>query len=118
MTIDVQVVDDPALDPTDNRHVLQLVREALSNAARHSGAGSVIVTVEPTPTGLDVRIADDGHGFDVTAAAEPGHQGIGNMRARASSMGGTLDVISIMGTGTSVTLHLPGVTAQHRRTNA
>ena len=118
MTIDVDIAEDPALDPTDDRHVLQLVREALSNAARHSGASRVAVTLEQSPAGLDVRIADNGHGFDATAADKPGHQGIGNMRARASSMGGTLDVISIIGTGTSVTLHLPGVTAPHRRNTA
>ena len=118
MTIDVQVAEEPALDPADNQHVLQLVREALSNVARHSGAETVMVIVDLTATGLDVRIVDDGHGFDVTAAGEPGHQGIGNMRTRASSMGGTLDVVSDGGTGTSVTLRLPGITARHRRTNA
>jgi signal transduction histidine kinase len=118
MGIDIRVAGRPVLDPADNRHVLQLVREALSNAARHSGASSVVVSAEMTSAGLDVRITDDGRGFDVTTPSKPGHQGMGNMRSRASSMGGTLDVTSIIGTGTSVSLHLPGVPAQHRRTNA
>ena len=68
-------------------------RTTLGRRQRHRDASSV------TPHGLEMRIADDGHGFDLTAAGEPGHQGIGNMRSRASSMGGTLDVISIIGHG-------------------
>ncbi len=118
MAIDVQVHDRPALDPTDCRHVLQIAREALSNAARYSAADRVDVVVNVTAAGLALRVADDGHGFDASIAARPGHQGIGNMRSRAVSLGGTLEVVSAADTGTTVTLRIPGVGTQHRRSEA
>jgi signal transduction histidine kinase len=114
MSIDVRVRHTPALDPTDGRHVLQIVREALSNAARYSAAERVEVTVSVTKDGLDVCVIDDGHGFDTTTVARPGHQGIGNMRSRAVSLGGTLDVLSALDVGTTVTLRIPGVGTQQR----
>jgi signal transduction histidine kinase len=117
MTVTIRVLDEPELDPSDGRHVLQLAREALSNAARHAGATRAEVDVEITPAGMEMRIADDGRGFDPAIASQPGHQGIGNMRSRALSMGGTLDVVSTIGAGTTVTLRIPGVSAQQRRSS-
>ena len=67
---------------------------------------------------LELRIADDGHGFDPDTATRPGHQGIGNMRARAQSLGATLDITSEPGSGASVCLRMTGVSAQHRRSEA
>ncbi len=113
MSVDIDVSNEPELDPTDARHVLQLAREALSNAARHSGASRAKVRVDVTSNGLEMRIADDGHGFDPSVIALPGHQGIGNMRSRAISMGGTLDVLSVIGAGTTVTLRIPGVSERY-----
>jgi signal transduction histidine kinase len=117
MTVDIRIMDEPELDPVDGRHVLQLAREALSNAARHAGATRAELAVEVTPAGMEMRVSDDGRGFDPAIASQPGHQGIGNMRSRALAMGGTLDVVSSIGVGTTVTLRIPGVSAQQRRSN-
>jgi signal transduction histidine kinase len=118
MAIDVDIRDEPALDPTDAGNLLQIAREALSNAARHSDATRVMVSLALTGDVLELRIADDGQGFDPATATRPGHQGIGNMRARALSLGATLDVTSEPGSGATVCLRMPGVSAQHRRSNA
>ena len=118
MTIEVDARHEPMLDPTDARHLLQIAREALSNAARYSGAASVTVTLDVTGDVLELRVSDDGNGFDPDLASRPGHQGIGNMRARAQSLGATLDITSRPGSGTSVCLRLAGVSAQDRRSQA
>jgi signal transduction histidine kinase len=118
MAIEVDIQDEPALDPTDARHLLQIAREALSNAARYSGATTVNVSLALTGDVLELRLTDDGRGFDPATATRPGHQGIGNMRARALSLGATLDITSEPGAGATVCLRVPGVTAQHRRLEA
>lgn len=118
IAIDVDVRDEPALDPTDAGHVLQIAHEALGNAARYSEATRVMVSLALTGDVLELRIADDGQGFDPATATRPGHQGIGNMRARALSLGATLDVTSEPGSGATVCLRMPGVSAQHRRSDA
>ena len=106
------------MDPTDARHLLQIAREALSNAARYSGAATVTVSLTVIGDVLELRVADDGNGFDPATATRPGHQGIGNMRARALTLGATLDITSELGSGAIVCLRVPGVTAHHRRSNA
>ena len=118
MAIAVDIGHEPVLDPTDARHLLQIAREALGNAARYSGASTLTVSLSVEQDVLELRIADDGNGFDPATATRPGHQGIGNMRARAQSLGATLDITSEPGSGASVCLRMPGVSAQDRRSTA
>jgi signal transduction histidine kinase len=106
-SVTVRVVTEPAMDPPDVAQVLRLAREALSNVARHAAASHVEVTLEGRDEGLMVLVADDGRGFDPTAAPRPGHHGLANMRARAAELGATLDLDSNPGGGTTVRLWVP-----------
>ncbi|MFJ7217610.1 sensor histidine kinase [Amycolatopsis sp. NPDC098790] len=86
---------------------LALVRaaeEALRNAERHSGAGSVSVRLFPVADGVSVTISDEGAGFDPEGvpAARRGVRGSVVERMRAA--GGTAEVRSAPGAGTTVTL--------------
>jgi signal transduction histidine kinase len=101
-------LDIPALLPArfvssrTRHHFLMAVKEAISNALRHSGGTEVRVRLEFTDPSLTVSILDDGGGFDVGASA-PGN-GIGNMQSRLASLGGTCAIRSAPADGTSVTL--------------
>jgi signal transduction histidine kinase len=106
-TVLVRSVGDPRLDPADIAQVLRLTREALSNIARHAAATHVEVTVRERGDRVELRIVDDGRGFDTSAPSTPGHHGLGNMRARALELGATLDVASTPGEGTTVRLSVP-----------
>jgi signal transduction histidine kinase len=106
-TVLVHTSGDPRMDPADVAQVLRLTREALSNVARHASATRVEVTMDARDGRVELRIADDGRGFDTSAAPRPGHHGLGNMRARALELGATLDVESHPGSGTSVRLCVP-----------
>jgi signal transduction histidine kinase len=57
-------VEEDALDPELKTAVYRLVQEALTNVARHAAASSVVVTVAQEPGGVELRVADDGRGFD------------------------------------------------------
>jgi signal transduction histidine kinase len=87
-----------------------LVAEAITNAARHSGAEAVQVeaTVEATGDGGDLvlRVRDDGIGGVDEASAGFG-SGLVGMRDRAVALGGTLRIVSPPGVGTTLVARLP-----------
>ena len=110
--VDVELDVDPGagedISPEHGVELLQVVREALSNAARHARAQHVVVSFRAE---VDDRttlvVADDGIGFDASAAVAAGHDGLGNMRARAEAIGATLRVESTGGEGTRIIVGLP-----------
>jgi PAS domain S-box-containing protein len=84
--------------------LLRVIQEALTNARRHSGAKSVMVTLNVESDDLVVEISDDGQGFDQEAT--PG-LGLSSMQERAAIVSGRLEIESEMGQGTSVRLRVP-----------
>jgi signal transduction histidine kinase len=103
-----ETVDEPASEETS--HVLAIVGETLSNVVRHSHATRATVTVGPWPAeglGLEVRIEDNGTGFDPATAARLGHQGLANVRDRAAVIGGAIEIDSRPGSGTRIIVHVP-----------
>ena len=87
--------------------VYRVAQEALSNAARHSGAARVRVRLRRDGDGgVDLEVSDDGRGF-AFADSERG-LGIAGMRERALLVGGELTIESRPGHGTTVRLTVPG----------
>lgn len=88
--------------------VTSVIRECVANAAKHSASPEVAVRVHATPTGVEVRVEDDGRGFrpDGTGLHE-GHLGLEMMRRRVAEVNGTLDIESSPGMGTRVVARLP-----------
>jgi signal transduction histidine kinase len=78
-------------------HLLAVVREALSNAARHSRASSVDVVIEATSSQVSVCVADDGVG---PRAGPTSGNGLVNMATRAEELGGDLRVVARQPRGT------------------
>ncbi|MCC7131148.1 MAG: hypothetical protein IT352_00810 [Gemmatimonadales bacterium] len=90
------------------RTVFLVLKEALSNAARHSGATSVGATLRVVDGWLTLVVDDDGEGFEPTGQPDDGsHHGLRNMATRASDVGGVLTIDSASGRGTTVTLRVP-----------
>jgi two-component system, NarL family, sensor histidine kinase UhpB len=87
--------------------VYRVAQEALSNAARHSGAEQIEVRLRRSGDGgVVLEAADDGRGFAFDES-ESG-LGIGGMRERALLVGGELTIESRPGAGTTVRLDVPG----------
>ena len=79
---------DSVSDDEVQTQVLMVVREALSNVARHAHAGSVTVEVQATAERLTVVVRDDGVGIGDHAV----ESGLGNVRARAAEHGGAVEL--------------------------
>jgi signal transduction histidine kinase len=96
--------------PPKTRHDLFLViKETLHNIVSHSGAKNVRLEITLDGALLRVTIGDDGHGFDPqsTVLGRPGGgHGLANMRQRMLEVGGTLDIRSAPGEGTTVILEV------------
>lgn len=92
--------------------VYRVAQEALQNAAKHSRATAINLSLDSTDKRVRLCVADNGAGFvaqgaEKKDAARPAGFGLRGMRERAALFGGTLDVRSAPGKGASVTLRLP-----------
>ncbi len=85
--------------------VVKIVSEALSNALRHSGGTRVEVIVDSDDEWCRIVVRDDGSGFDPDDT-NPG-MGLANLSARAGTHGGSADISSSPGSGTTVEVRLP-----------
>lgn len=89
-------------------HALRVVSEALSNVARHAQARRASMRLACAGGWLEIDVSDDGVGFDpLEAGKQPGHYGLLGMRERARLAGGTLEIVSARGEGTTLKLRLP-----------
>jgi PAS domain S-box-containing protein len=107
VTVDLADWDQvSSLSPTDRGQALRIVKEALFNARKHSGASHVDVSVKPGADGVDVAVTDDGCGYDARSTSAPGHRGLADMLDRALVSGGWCRIESDAG-GTSVRFWMP-----------
>jgi signal transduction histidine kinase/phage shock protein PspC (stress-responsive transcriptional regulator) len=104
--IPIEVVttgDDPEMTEA-LRSVVDAAREAMTNAAKHSGAEQISVYAETGEDGVEVWVSDQGSGFD-PADLPPGRLGIKeSIQARMRRAGGTAEITSTPGEGTEIHL--------------
>jgi signal transduction histidine kinase len=93
------------LPPGAHEAILRVAQEALANVGRHARAGSVLVSLGSVGGHVELRIQDDGAGFDPNQNARG--QGLANMHARAEEFGGKFELASRPGDGTSVAFSIP-----------
>jgi PAS domain S-box-containing protein len=85
----------------------RIVQEALTNVARHSGAGRASAVLTADAGILQLEVSDRGRGFDPAASTARASSGLSGMRERARLLGGRLDIDSRPGEGTRIAADLP-----------
>lgn len=95
------------LPPEIETVVYRVVQEALTNVTRHARAATASITVIVGDGRVRTLVEDDGSGFETGAAATRGHLGLNGMAERADLAGGTVELSSTPGSGTTVLLELP-----------
>ncbi|MBO9523621.1 MAG: PspC domain-containing protein [Nocardioidaceae bacterium] len=104
--VDVVCVGDSPVSES-LRPLVLATREAVVNAARHSGAGKVDVYAEASARGVDVFVRDRGVGFDPDGVAADRHGVRDSIVDRMQRHGGSAEVRSSPGSGTEIRLHQP-----------
>ncbi len=102
----------PARLPADVEYnLLRIAAEALANAVKHSGAHTIEVELDGFDGELHLSVRDDGAGFirKENGYTNEGHYGLVGMKERAAQIGAELEVASVPGHGTTVSLVLPKV---------
>jgi signal transduction histidine kinase len=98
--------------------VYRAIQESLSNVREHSGATTVEIRIRMRRSSIEVRITDDGHGFEVgralARAAQRGRLGIVGIGERVRMLGGTFEIDSAPGGPTMLTFALPRVSHDGR----
>jgi len=96
----------PPLTPLQTLMLTRVMQEALSNVMKHSGRPQNLwVACDWRDGWLEMRVADDGDGFDPATALEG--MGLNNMRERIRALGGELTITSALGQGTTVLARVP-----------
>jgi signal transduction histidine kinase len=98
--LELDIVPGIRLPATRAEALVRIACEAVGNAARHSGAGQVSLSLRRQGSRVRLRVRDNGSGFDPAIPA--GGFGLTSMQDRASSVGGNLRISSEPGQGTEV----------------
>ncbi|HUB78866.1 MAG TPA: two-component regulator propeller domain-containing protein [Bryobacteraceae bacterium] len=98
-------IEHLAFSPDQRRNLFLIVKEAVHNAARHSGCRRLAVQIEVRQGRCLVTVSDDGRGFP-DGDAESGN-GLANMRARAAALGGSIAAGTAPGGGAEIVLSFP-----------
>jgi signal transduction histidine kinase len=105
--LDVEAdIPSSALSLHVRRNLFLAVKEALNNAAKHSGADELFVRIYRRAHNLVVEVADNGRGFNAQQTSGEGN-GLANMWERMGQIDGTCQVISEPGTGCQVVFTVP-----------
>jgi PAS domain S-box-containing protein len=91
------------LPPDVQVALYRLCQEGLNNIAKHAGASRVDIHLQYATGAVELRIRDDGRGFD-PEQTPPGHYGLSMMRERATATGAALSITSQPGQGTEIVI--------------
>ncbi len=87
--------------------LFRIVQESVNNVLRHAQAQHVQVILVRHTAHVELRVADDGQGFDTLLPRSGRHVGLWSMRERVEQLGGRFEVHSVPGQGTTVTTVVP-----------
>jgi two-component system sensor histidine kinase UhpB len=102
---DFETRGEPDLSPDHEIAVYRVAQEALANVARHSDASHVKLKLDTSGEDIELRVVDDGRGFDWQQRRRG--LGLGGMTERARLIGGELSIDSQPGVGTELVMKVP-----------
>lgn len=104
--LELAFCDEPAVPLAVKEALYRITQEATHNTIKHAQATEIRLRLTCADGTISLEIRDDGRGFD-SAGSFPGHFGLKTMRERVSQLGGTLEMESAAGIGTSIIVRVP-----------
>ena len=101
-----------SLEPEAETALYRASQEALTNIAKHAQAKTVTITVATVDDEVELRVQDDGVGFDLAAKGSfvtEGHYGLAGMGERVAMLDGSLEVDSTVDVGTTLIFRVPAL---------
>jgi signal transduction histidine kinase len=92
--------EEPDVSLAVKEALYRITQEATHNIVKHAKASRVVLSLN-SENGLILEIKDNGQGFD-TSRSFPGHLGLHSMRERVEKLGGSFEVESTPGLGTTI----------------
>ena len=107
--VNLRILDNLNLTPLQEVQILRIIQEALTNARKHASARTISVTLSQGESGLVIEVRDDGNGFNPLPVqrGEWPHLGLQTMQERSEAIGGTFQIESVPGGGTTVRVSVP-----------
>jgi signal transduction histidine kinase len=106
--VEVRCEGKPVLVPPGAAsHLFRTAQEGVTNALKHAQARMIEIILDFKPEGVELRVNDDGCGFDPAAAANNGHFGLLGLQERARALGAELTLDSRPGQGSHLRLAVP-----------
>ena len=107
--VELIVTETREHDEPRDADVLRIAQEALQNALKHAHAGRIVIRLGGDDARIELEVVDDGVGFDPASADVRSRRlGLTSMEERARRIGGTLEIASLPGAGTTVRLEAGG----------
>jgi len=106
LIIDLRIDGSARLSLTQERELLRIAQEAVTNVERHAEASSVRVTLRLRPGSALLEVADDGNGFAKSGPERLDAYGLVGMRERADAIGAQLEIDTAPGHGTTIRCYL------------
>lgn len=92
------------LTPKEKTYLFRIVQEALNNIVKHARASNVLLKLSQINSNILLEVSDNGKGCNFDNKKTNSHNGINNMKERASLLNGSLNIESFPGMGTKVVL--------------
>ena len=108
--VDIKELDEK-VKPHNSEIDVLIFKEAIHNIIKYSKAGEVQITLSKNGNFLSLTISDNGTGF-TTSEMRSGGNGLNNMKQRAIDSGGSFDISSPLGLGTTIVVRFPIHTTQ------
>jgi signal transduction histidine kinase len=109
LTLDPELANQLRQDTSNT--LFLIAQEAVSNTAKHSKAKRLWISVREVNEDIVFQVLDNGVGFGPDGVARRLGHGLNNMQERAQQIGGSFDIVSGNGEGTSITIRIPTVLA-------
>lgn len=107
LRIDLKAGSIPDLSTEQSTALYRVLQEALTNAARHSGASCIDVRVQASDAVLTLNVSDNGVGMTADRTESSDSLGIMGMRERIRMVGGTLEITAPAAGGTTISARVP-----------
>lgn len=98
------------ISPDVRHHLFLVAKEAMNNLMKHSEATEAHLKMSASGGIFEITLEDNGRGFSLDAVAASKRHGLRNIKTRTEEVGGTLQILSTLGKGTSVRIRVPLMT--------